>query len=319
MKSPSLSIVVACLAALPSLASASCGSAFCSVNTNWTTQSAMVDSGAAFDLRYEYIDQDRPRSGSDEIAVGQIPHHHDEVKTVNRNLVATYSQTFASGWGLQVTAPLVDRDHLHIHNHRGAKLSEQWNFSELGDMRVTGRYQLPLVDDAIAPGNAGLIFGLKLPTGRTNVANATGSVAERSLQPGTGTTDAIVGAFYHQRLTQRNASWFVQAQYQQPLNSHDSFRPGSQIGADVGYRHGLSDNLGALIQVNTVVKRRDSGTQAEPADSGSKSVFLSPGLSYAVSGSMQIYGFYQHPVYQYVNGVQLTAKRALVVGLTGRF
>jgi hypothetical protein len=312
-------IAAACCAALPSLVFASCGSAFCTVNTNWTSESAMVDAGAAFDLRYEYINQDQPRTGTDNIAVGQIPHHHDEVRTLNRNLLATYSRTFSSGWGISVVAPVSDRDHLHIHNHRGEQLPEQWNYTELGDVRVTGRYQLPMVGDPATPGTAGLIFGLKLPTGRTTVTNTAGSIAERSLQPGTGTTDLVLGAYYHQQVPQRDLSWFAQGQYQHALNEHDGFKPGAQAGADIGLRYGIGDKLGALAQLNAVVKQRDSGTEAEPDDSGSRSVFLSPGLSYAVSDRLQVYGFYQHPIYQHVNGVQLTARRAFTVGLSGRF
>jgi hypothetical protein len=316
---PALLGTAACLALLPASASASCGSAFCTVNTNWTSESAMVGAGSTFDLRYESIRLDQPRTGTDNIAVGQIPRHHDEVKTANHNLVATFSHNFASGWGVSVTAPVVDRDHLHLHNHRGAQLPEEWSFTEVGDVRVVGRYQLPVLGDPLKPATSGLLFGLKLPTGKTDVANSAGSVAERSLQPGTGTTDLILGGYYHQQLPAQDLSWFTQVQYQHALNQHDEFRPGAQLGVDVGIRQGVGDKLGALLQLNMAVKRRDSGNEAEPEDSGSRQVFISPGLSYAVTDSMQVYGFYQQPIYQNVNGVQLVARRAFMVGLSGRF
>jgi hypothetical protein len=319
MKASKVFMLIACGSVIPSLAVASCGSAFCTVNSNWTSESAMIEPGATLGLRYEYINQNQPRSGNDNVAVGQIPHHHDEVSTVNRNLLATYSYTFNSQWGISVTAPIVDRDHLHIHNHQGEQIPERWDFRELGDVRVVGRYQLPYVGDPLKPSTTGVTFGLKLPTGRTNIANEDGDVAERSLQPGTGTTDAIIGAYYHQKLPELNSAWFAQTQYQHALNSHDAFKPGDQFGIDVGYRHGLTDKLGALVQVNFLVKRRDSGAQAEPEDSGGRFLSVSPGLSYAVSDKVQIYGFFQKPVYQHVNGVQLTANKAFVVGVSGRF
>jgi hypothetical protein len=319
MKALKVFAIAACGGVIPSLATASCGSAFCTVNSNWTSESAMTESGSSLDLRYEYINQNQPRSGSDNVAVGQFPHHHDEVSTVNRNLLATYSHNFDSAWGVSVIAPVVDRNHFHIHNHQGEQLGERWDFRELGDVRVVGRYQLPYVGDPLNASTTGITFGLKLPTGRINKANADGDVAERSLQPGTGTTDAIIGAYYHQKLPQQDSSWFAQTQYQHALNSRDDFRPGDQFGIDAGYRHGLTDKLGALVQVNFLVKRRDSGAQAEPEDSGGRFVFLSPGLSYAVSDRVQIYGFVQKPLYQHVNGVQLTANKAFVVGVSGRF
>jgi hypothetical protein len=319
MKASRVFMLIACGSVIPSFAVASCGSAFCTVNSNWTSESAMIEPGSTLDLRYEYIHQNQPRSGNDNVAVGQIPRHHDEVSTVNRNLLATYSHTFNSQWGVSVTAPIVDRDHFHIHNHHGAQVPERWDFRELGDVRVVGRYQLPDVGDPVKPSTTGVTFGVKLPTGRTNIVNEDGDVAERSLQPGTGTTDAIIGAYYHQKLPQRASAWFAQTQYQHALNSHDNFKPGDQFGIDVGYRHGLTDNLGALVQLNFLVKRRDSGAQAEPEDSGGRFASVSPGLSYAISERVQIYGFFQKPVYQHVNGVQLTADKAFVVGVSGRF
>jgi hypothetical protein len=307
------------LAVIAAPAHASCGSAFCSVNTDWGAGTTGLAEGSTLDVRYENIRQDQPRTGSRRLAVGEIPRHHDEVRTENRNLVANYSHTWASGWGISATLPFVDRDHLHIHNHRGAQLPEQWNFRELGDVRVTGRYQRHFEGSDSAPRIGGVFFGLKLPTGRTKIANDQGAAAERSLQPGTGTTDLIAGAIYHQQIAASRAAWFAQAQLQQPLNSHDEFRPGAQLGLDLGYAHPLTDRVSGLVQLNAVLKRRDSGAQAEPDDSGARSVFLSPGVSFKLGQASRIYAYYQHPLYQHVNGVQLTARRAFVLGVSTQF
>ncbi len=319
MKTTTALIASAVAALLPTLASASCGAAFCTVNTNWTTQTAQTDANSLFDLHYEFINQDQPFHNGDRVAVGQIPQHHDEVRTLNRNLVATYSKNFGNGWGVTVSAPVGEHDHLHIHNHHGAKLPEEWKFTELGDIRVVGRYQFSAGGDVLNPSNAGVTFGLKLPSGRTTIANAAGAQAERSMQPGTGTTDLIVGAFYHQTLMEKDASWFAQTQYQHPLNSHDGFQAGDQFTADLGYRHGFAERFGAMLQLNLVRKAADNGINAEPADSGGRFVYLSPGLTYAVSGNVQVYGFVQQALYRHVTGVQLTAKRAFMLGVSGRF
>lgn len=271
------------------------------------------------DVRYEYIRQNQPRAGSEDVAVGEIHRHHDEVSTVNRNTLLTYAHTFNSTWGVALTAPFLDREHDHIHNHQGEQIADRWDFREVGDVRLVGRYQLPGLGNPLQPGTTGITFGLKLPTGKTTIANADGDLAERTLQPGTGTTDVIVGAFHHQKFLKSGSAWFVQAQYQQAVKSHADYKPGNQFAVDVGYRHGLSEKVGAMIQLNGLTKRSDSGAEAEPEDSGSRSVFLSPGLSYAVSHAFQVYAFYQKPVYQHVTGVQLTANEALVVGMSGRF
>jgi hypothetical protein len=83
----------------------------------------------------------------------------------------------------------------------------------------------------------------------------------------------------------------------------------------MGVSYYVSQRLSLMLQLNTLIKNRDSGTNAEPESSGGKSVNLSPGLSYAVSKKAQVYGFIQKPVYQYVNGVQLTSDWSAVIGI----
>jgi hypothetical protein len=312
-------IALAALGACAGAAHASCGSAFCSINTDWASDALGLGEGGVLDLRYEHIRQDQPRAGTRRVAVGEIPAHHDEVRTVNKNLLLNYSRSYASGWGFSVMLPLVDREHLHIHNHLGEPEPERWKFRKLGDLRVTGRYQVPVGSQENGARSAGVIFGLKLPTGRTGVANDEGELAERSLQPGSGTTDLILGAFYHHQFPDSQSSWFAQAQVQQALRQHHDFAPGAQLTLDLGYARRLGEKLSGLLQLNAVVKQRDRGAEAEPEDSGSRSLFLSPGLSYDVTDTVRVYAFYQHPLAQNVNGVQLTARRAVAVGVATRF
>src|SRR5690242_16547936 len=103
----------------PPEAIASCGSAFCLVNTNWGVQGVWNESGVRGDVRFEYIDQDQPRTGTRDLAVGEIPHHHDEVRTVNRNIFTTLDYGFSDDLGVSLVIPWVDRTHDHLHNHQG--------------------------------------------------------------------------------------------------------------------------------------------------------------------------------------------------------
>src|SRR4051812_8596850 len=223
--------ICACaLAALALDSNASCGSAFCLVNTNWSAQGAWVEPGARFDLRYEAIDLDQPRTGRDRVSVGEIPRHHDEVETKNRNWVAALDWNFAPKWGAAFSLPYVDRDHVHIHNHEGEQEREAWSFRELGDARVQGRYLDSFIaDDGSRMRAWGATFGVKLPTGKYDVKNAEGEEAERSLQPGTGTTDALLGLFFHGAAPLTPWSWFTRAQLQLPMNSRAGYKPGRQL------------------------------------------------------------------------------------------
>ena len=301
-------------------AAASCGAAFCLVNTDWSSQGGFTDPGVRLDLRHEFIDLDRPTSGARRIGVGEIPRHHDEVETRNRNWIASADWNFSPGWGLAVTLPYVDRDHVHIHNHRGAKLREAWSFRGLGDARVQARYtEGSVASDATALTTWGLTFGAKLPTGKHDVANGDGDVAERTLQPGTGTTDALVGAFVHGVNANSPWSWFMRASAVLPANEKDGFKPGRQLQLDGGMHYAASTSLGLMLQVNAQWKGRDSGAEAEPEDSGQRAVFVSPGVSWSASRDVQLYAFVQAPLYQRVNGVQLTAAWSALAGVSFRF
>jgi hypothetical protein len=306
--------------AMPLPAAASCGAAFCSVNTSWDVQGAWQEPGARFDLRFESVRQDTPMSGSDKVPFGALPRHHDEIETANRNLLASFDYTINADWGINAMLPIVHRGHEHIHNHRGAPFLETWNFTEPGDARIVARRRLGGAEDARPSVSTwGAMLGVKLPTGRRDHANPGGQVAERSLQPGTGTTDALLGAYYTQLLPAEGWSWFAQPMLQLPLNMRDEYRPGRRLSLDTGVRYQATDALGLMLQLNALYRARDRGANAERPDTGGKSIHLSPGASYALTDRWQVYGFLQLPLYQYVNGVQIVAERAVVLGVSSRF
>ena len=309
-------MAVAILLAAAVDAHAGCGSAFCSLNTNWSTQGEWAEPGGRFDLRYEFIDQDQPRTGTKDVGVGQIPRDHDEVRTINRNIIAGFDYTFDANWGVGIQLPVVNRSHEHIHNDAGGPEPEAWSFTEIGDARVVGRYRFTPAETHA--GAFGLQFGVKLPTGKIDMANADGEVAERSLQPGSGTTDAILGAFYNGPLGNR-ATWFADVNWQAPLGERDEYKPGSRAGFDIGASYPWTGRVALLLQLNTLWKDRDSGAKAEPDDTGGTFVHLSPGINVALSEKTQLYGFVQVPLYQRVNGVQLTADWSVAAGLSHRF
>jgi hypothetical protein len=299
---------------------ASCGAAFCAINTDWNLQRVVVEPGWRLDLRYEYIKQDRPTAGTKRVSAGEIPRHHDEVKTVNRNYIGTLDYSFDDAWAVAVTAPFSERTHTHLHNHRGARIVEQWDFTRIGDVRVLGRHQWRSEHaERMTLDFYGVNFGVKLPTGERDVRNAAGDRAERTLQPGTGTTDLILGGFYSRVLPASGMSWFVQGLWQKPLDSREDYRPGERLTLDVGYRYEATERLGLMLQLNALRRERDSGSQAEPADSGGTFVYLSSGVSYGIAKGAQLYAFVQKALYQNVNGVQLTADWSAMLGLGKRF
>jgi len=159
---------------------------------------------------------------------------------------------------------------------------------------------------------------LKLPTGSIDVTNADGARAERSLQPGSGTTDLILGLAWRRLLTPAD-SLNLQATWVQALNSREEFKPGRRIELGGGWSHAFNPAISGVLQVNVVDKARDSGAQAEPDNSGSTSAFVSPGINLAIGARGVLYGYMQVPVYQRVNGIQLVPKTSFAIGYTATF
>jgi hypothetical protein len=288
-------------------AQASCGSAFCHLNTNWDVQGVWDKPGIRLDLRAEFIDQDQPRQRTHKIDNQGFP--EEEKRTINRNYVATLDYAFNQDWGVTVRMPYISRSHNHILDG----VTEAWNFSSIGDMQVIGRYNFYRG----ATDNVGLRFGLKLPTGSVNKTNSDGARAERALQPGTGSVDGILGAYYNRRMG--DATWFVQGSWQQVMHERDGFRAGRQLALDVGLNYAITPKLSALLQLNLLDKSRDGGANSEPTLSGAQYASISPGLSYRILPDTQIYGMVQQPVYQHVNGLQLTSDWSAAIGISTQF
>ncbi len=306
------------LLAVAGTARASCGSAFCVLNTNWSTQGVASDPGTTrLDVRYEFVDQKHLQQGTKQISQAEDTADTTELRTLNRNLLTTLDYAFSRNWTVSVSAPVVSRSHSHIDDPTGAATFEKWDFTKVGDARVLGFYRFD--NDNNPTVNYGLTLGLKLPTGGHRVSNADGTMAERSLQPGTGSTDLVLGGYYSAPGLHQDSSWFAQALYQQAVSIKDEFTPGKHFQLNLGYRYPLTHELQALLQLNTSIKDRDSGANAEPDLSGSRAVFLSPGLSYALTHDFQLYGFVQLPVYRNYNGIQLSVDWAFVAGATLRF
>lgn len=298
-------------------AHASCGGAFCVLNTNWDMHEGATPGQARLDLRYEYIKQDQLLSGGSKISVADVTGDVAELKTVNRNTILSADYTFTPDWSAAVSIPWIDRRHSHIEDPTGAAQLESWDIARLGDVRFAGRYRIP--GSGAATGAAGLEFGLKLPTGGYRYTNAEGVTAERLLQPGTGSTDAVLGATYSWKPRFLGMGWFVQGTYQHAVATRAGFRPGDQLSATGGLRYPATNSLSLLFQVNALYRRRDAGPNAEPDESGGRFLYASPGLAYAATRDTQFYGFVQKPVYRRVNGTQLVADRLVIGGVSVRF
>ena len=309
---------------------ASCGSSFCSVNTHWDTQGLVNDDVLRIDLRYSYANANTLRGGSGKISAatpnGSGQGEIENMRTINQMLNLDLDYAVDQKWNVALDLPLVMRDHTHTFDSSiSGPFVQEAKFNGLGDVRVVGKYKF---DSAEHHAGSGMSFGIKLSTGAINKtmtppdpANPTTPYAlERSSQPGTGSTDLLLGTYYHRDTENSPWGWFVSGQLQAAVSTRDNYRPGNSFNLDMGAHYAFAPTLTGLLQLNTQFKNRDTGLNANPA-SGGHSLNLSPGLSFVVAPKTNLYSFVQIALLQYANtdpaGTgQLTAPWSFAAGIS---
>jgi hypothetical protein len=314
------------LAAPEALACASCG---CSLNADWGTQGLSTQGGWSADLRFDALNQNQLRSGTGRISPSAASTTANpytggpaEVEKFTRNRYTTLTLDYgARTWGVSLALPYIDRTHMTLgtgsDGYHPADDAYASHTHDLGDVRLIGRYF------GFSPEkNWGVQFGLKLPTGHHDLSAPSIDPAapgapvtiDPGLQPGTGTTDLILGAF---RFDNLNADWsyFTQATFQAALDMVGGYRPGNSLNLSGGLRyHGWSGVLPQL-QLNARHVRADSGPTADRFATGGTLLYLTPGLLVPVADKASVYAYVQLPLYQNLRGIQLVPHAIYSVGV----
>jgi hypothetical protein len=301
------------------LACASCG---CTLSADAAMGYSALP-GWRLNVEYDYIHQDELRSGTRPVSA--VPDGTElERETLNRYITTGLNYSPNSSWNLSLIVPYVERTHSTYGEFDSAQPLPQLSTSRsssLGDMRLIGSYQ-----GLLPTNNLGIQLGVKFPTGHYgsaidfNAGPNVGTPLDASLQPGTGSTDVIVGAYYYQAISQ-DFDIFVNAQFQSAVMHHldhpgDDYRPGNSTTVSFGLRYEASPQWVPQLQVNLLHKSRDQGALADIEDTAGNIAYLSPGLTAKVLSKGHIYAFVQLPVYSNLYGFQLFPRWTASVGLS---
>jgi hypothetical protein len=279
--------------------------------------------GWRLSLQYDYIDQNQLRSGTRPVDV--VPDGTElEHDTLNRYITAgvTYAPNF--DWSFQVLVPYVMRSHSTYGRYDSSEplppLSYA-NFSRLGDLRLIANYQ-----GFLPSREFGVQLGLKLPTGQYGTAvdfhsgPLAGQPLDASLQPGTGSTDVIAGAYYHHPVS-RNLELFASALFQAAVKERmdqpgSDYRPGNSSTGIVGLRYQADPRWVPQLQLNLLHKAPDTGALADVQNTAGTVLYASPGITLQLHSRLFVFGFVQVPVYSNLYGYQLFPRFTASVGLS---
>lgn len=285
-----LSWVLACAAPAVGHACA-CG---CGVFDVGTSSMFPTQTGGMVFLEEDYMDQDRNWSGTSSAPASANP--DKRISTWFSTLGGEY--LFDRSWGVMVEVPYWQRQFTTTLDDGSIGT---FDHSALGDVRLKGIYT-GLAGDL----SSGLTFGLKLPTGDSTYPHF-----DPDVEIGSGSTDLLLGAYHLDSLTADNRwSWFVNAQWQEPVAHKTSYRPGGEIDAAGGiYYGGLSfgsARVTPVVQLELTNRRSDGGPDGDPVNTGYTRVYAVPGVELD-AGALRIYADVGLPVYTNASGNQLMA------------
>jgi hypothetical protein len=282
--------------------------------------------GWRLSFEYDYIHQDQLRSGTH--AISGVPDGSElERETLNRYYTVGVDYSPNADWNVDLRVPYVVRTHSTYGEFDSTQplsaLSDSRS-SSLGDIKLIGSYQ-----GILPTHNLGLQLGVKLPTGRygTDVKFNSGPLAgeplDASLQPGTGSTDIIVGAYYYQPISV-DFGFFVNAQFQSAVKSKqdqpgNDYRPGNSTTVSFGVRYEANPKVVPQLQMNLLHKSVDQGALADIYSTAGYVAYVSPGMTVHVAGNLHAFGFAQLPVYSDLVGYQLFPRYTFSVGASYAF
>ncbi|HEY2678211.1 MAG TPA: hypothetical protein VGI65_14665 [Steroidobacteraceae bacterium] len=319
-----LGLAAACLLGLP-LNSQACATCGCTLNAD-AALGFSVEPGWRLSFEYDYINQDELRSGTH--AISGVPDGDElENNTLNQYATVGVDYNFSADWSIDLRVPYVYRTHSTYGIYDSTEPLPPLSYAQstgLGDIRLLGAYQGLLPDH-----NLGIQFGLKLATGRYGTAvkfdsgPLAGQPLDASLQPGTGSTDVIIGAYFHQALNEA-FEFFATAQFQSAVSSKqdqpgNDFRPGNSTTVSFGVRYATNPKLIPQLQVNLLHKGVDQGALADITDTAGYVAYVSPGLTAQIHGKLYAYGFAQLPIYSDLVGNQLFPRYTISVGASYAF
>jgi hypothetical protein len=263
--------------------------------------------------QYEYMDQyinfhaTQPASGSQ--------NNDKYIRTDFMEFGGQYM--FNRSWGVMLEVPYWVRQYKGAYEGNNADIHWHMNNS-IGDIRLQGMYT-GLSEDM----STGLLMGAKFPSGDWTYPNF-----DRDTQIGSGSTDLIMGAYHlgslptklgtlPLTLMERPFNYFVQVNYNLPLWGQSHYTPGREVDGAVGafYDFGKVGPLKELAPMLTILasdRTRDTGTAADPADSGYTRFIVGPGVETKV-GIIRAYADIEVPIFQNMRGYQLTTPWAAKV------
>ncbi|MGQ9643621.1 MAG: hypothetical protein ACUVT3_07175 [Ignavibacterium sp.] len=186
----------------------------------------------------------------------------------------------------------------------------------IGDLIILGKYEI-LTPTILTPLGLTLGAGIKLPVG-SYTQKIDGTRLAIDLQPGTGSTDALLWGNLYKGFQQINLALFLTALYRYAGSNLDGYRFGDEIIASIGSEYFFTEFLIFSLSAKARFSDKDFWGGRFLPSTGGVYIDLLPALSYS-EGKYDLKAFYQMPLHRNVNGIQLTSSGVVGVELLFHF
>jgi hypothetical protein len=263
-----------------------CGCGVFQVGTRWM----MVTSpGPRIFVQYSFLNQNQNWSN-----MQQVSPDLNADKLIRTNFYTLGVQyMFNRDWGVMAETQVWDRYREGLDDNNQPFTIRHAAF---GDTRLMAMYT-GLSEDM----STSLGAGIKLPTGPISQ-----TLLDRDTQIGTGTTDALFSAY--QMGQEDGWGWFIQGLTDVPLGEHDGYKPGSDFNGAIGVHYDRLKSSSGIIPIASVVasfRGADSGSLADPDNTGYSRIFFSPGVEVPFGGRFHFDLEVGLPIYSNIRGYQL--------------
>ena len=205
-------------------------------------------------------------------------------------------------------------DHEGENGEEHAEVHVHGDSDGIGDITVLGQYRFLKLDSEQL--ESALLFGLKVPTGKTDEEDVNGERFETEFQPGSGSWDPIIGL----ALTKRFGRVSLDADARYTLVTEGS--RDTDLGDLFNYDLALSYHIPARIPMDLVLELNGEWKQKQEVDgekdenSGEHALFISPGARIYLGKASSAYLSAGFPVIQDMNGIQSETDYRLFFGVS---
>ncbi len=184
--------------------------------------------------------------------------------------------------------------------------------SGIGDILAMVKYNI-ITSNIADQRQLAIGYGLKFPSGKSDIRGDLGIVLAPQLQPGTGSWDHVLWAFFSQSFRPNAFSAFTNLSYRingdnnrfQTSGAFSSYRFGDVLTITAGFSYRLIPLIDLSLQARYRHTSKDFFASGEVPNTGGDWVYLIPAINinfdpYGVSFSSQL------PVFRDLSGIQIT-------------